>query len=101
MLLLTVTGHIDEDLIISSGVTITVLNGFTMTIQNNSEFYAASTTWGGIVVEAGGHLIMNNSQIKDAEIAIKAINSGGIESEIDITESCLLNNEIGIYYTGV
>ncbi|MBK8487636.1 MAG: T9SS type A sorting domain-containing protein [Bacteroidetes bacterium] len=91
---------IDEDLIISSGVTITVLNGFTMTIQNNSEFYAASTTWGGIVVEAGGHLIMNNSQIKDAEIAIKAINSGGIESEIDITESCLLNNEIGIYYTG-
>ncbi len=91
---------IDEDLIISSGVTITVLNGFTMTIQNNSEFYAASTTWVGIVVEAGGHLIMNNSRIKDAEIAIKAINSGGIESKIDVTESCLLNNEIGIYCTG-
>ncbi len=44
------------------------------------------------------NLVMTNSSIYYAEIAIHANNSSSFESEVDVTGSCIINNEIGLFF---
>lgn len=53
----------------ASGVTITVLPGNTLTIEN-SHLYACDSLWQGIVLIKDCHAIVKSSVIEDAEIAI-------------------------------
>ena len=68
-----------------------VSNGATLTF-NNSTLFACSTMWTGIVVEAGGTLIINNSRIEDALKAIEVQPGATV-----IVDGCVFNkNWIGV-----
>lgn len=68
-----------------------VSNGATLTF-NNSTLFACSTMWTGIVVEAGGTLIINNSRIEDAIKAIEVQPGATV-----IIDGCVFNkNWVGV-----
>jgi hypothetical protein len=60
------------DVRIYSNVTITVNTGATLKIVNKAHLHACKNMWQGIVVQPGGHLIMdNNVFVEDAFVAIQ------------------------------
>jgi hypothetical protein len=84
----------DLDLLIASGITITINNGGHLTITNGSVLKACGEMWQGIIIEDGGELtIEDGSIIEDAEIAVDA-QSG---SQFNIDDAEFQRNFIGIH----
>ncbi len=80
-------------LTISEGLSITVPDGFTLEIRNNSHLEGCSNMWKGIIVEYGGTLNIENSTIEDAENGA-FVNDGGSFKSIDGT--VFNDNYIGV-----
>jgi hypothetical protein len=92
-----------SDIKVKADVTITVQNGGILNISAATDIYgepagASFNLWYGIVVDGGGKISVNASQLFYARTAIQASNSSSLESEVDVTGSCFENNEIGIYF---
>jgi hypothetical protein len=89
---------------VAEDVTIYVYDEGEIIITNGTDIYGEPDgmggfkLWQGIVVEGGGAVTMDDSQIFYARIAIQANNSGSEESVITISTSCFENNDIGIYF---
>jgi hypothetical protein len=65
---------IDCDVTIAPGAQIFVDNGYTLTLNTNSNIHACSKMWKGIQVASGGSLVMNgNATIADAEYGVIAL----------------------------
>lgn len=104
---ITSSGDLTIDAInvkVANDVLITVEDGGVLTIVNGSDIYGEPDgtggfrIWQGILVEGGGLLEMDDSQIFYAEIAAWANNSELDQSTLLISNSCFENNEIGIYF---
>jgi uncharacterized protein affecting Mg2+/Co2+ transport len=83
-----------SDIKFDEGARLTVKSGVNLTLVNCT-LSACSLSWHGIVLQDGSSSIYTNSNtiIKDAEIAITAING----AELNITESQFLNDNKGIF----
>lgn len=86
------------DMQMASTASIVVNGGGLLIIKNATEIYASGNMWAGITVNGGGRMDMTDSEIYHAYTGITGNNSGGFESEIDISGSCFTNNEIGIQF---
>lgn len=97
---ITISGSVSiasgADLAIGANKTITVPSGSTLTINSGAELYASGNMWSGIIVNAGGTLIVSGATISDALVGVTADN-GITESSLTITGSYFCNNETGIY----
>ncbi|MEL6864714.1 MAG: T9SS type A sorting domain-containing protein [Bacteroidota bacterium] len=75
------------------GSKITVKNGSQLTIKNNSRLFACNEMWEGIIVEDGASLVVEESTIEDANIAIHAQDG----ASVSITNSTFIRNFMGVY----
>ena len=80
---------------VGSNYSITIPSGVTMTI-NNSSISACGNMWKGIDVQPGGHLIINNSTIADAEIGVLMRNTTSAVSVLGVNLGKFQENFIGI-----
>jgi hypothetical protein len=84
----------NANIAIRQGVSITIPNGVTVTVDG-STLFACGNMWQGFVVEDGGALtITNSSTIRDAQYATHVKNNGNLTIE---NNSLLEHNYVGVY----
>ncbi len=77
---------------IKEGISITVPSGNTLNLLN-STLFACGNMWQGIIVEPGGYLYIDNSEIRDAEYAARVQSDGNLYSRKGKFE----HDYVGIY----
>lgn len=82
------------DIIFSSQCTINVQNGGILSIDGAS-LHSIQNTWGGIIVQEGGKLILSNITIDDYNITIKTGGSLIIQNDLTIEDKHQINIEDG------
>ncbi|MBK7109094.1 MAG: right-handed parallel beta-helix repeat-containing protein [Bacteroidetes bacterium] len=97
-------------LTISSGTNVSFEPGYSFTVEDggsliidDAELYASGDAgmWEGIIGEPGNYIYVDHSTILHAEIAIETSGNGSnISTLIVKNNTCIGNNEIGIYLHG-
>lgn len=97
-------------LTISSGTNVSFEPGFSFTVEDggaliidDAELYASGGAgmWEGIIGEPGSYIYVDHSTIMHAEIAIETSGQGFFTSTLIVkNNTCIGNNEIGIYLHG-
>lgn len=84
------------DMIISPQGYIEVLNGGVLTI-NGASLQSVQDSWGGIVVESGGKLILSDVSVRDYNIVVKSGGSLVVTSDLTIIGDHSITIEDGGY----
>lgn len=80
---------------VTGNFTITVEDGGTL-VLTNSFMFGVTSMWTGIVAELGSTVTLNGSGIFFADIAVNISGTASDVSSLNVTGSCLKNNDVGI-----
>jgi hypothetical protein len=95
---LTIDGSVSY-LRVNSGKFIYVENGGILTITDGTQIYGNAAMWGGIVVQGGGSLIVNDgATIGNAIEAVYAESNVNGEALVEADGAVFCNNETGIHF---
>lgn len=82
------------------GASISIAEGASLGIENNTALYSCESMWQGILVREGGTIKAANSSFANAYCAIRAISRAGINpqpTDVQLVKNQFYNNFVGLY----